>query len=406
MKNSTIWFGLLLSLGLSGVTRADDVDETRLVESARAGRWAEAADHWRQLDERVDEPALRLVFLAAQVELELKRDEHAEDLLLRVLEREADHLEALYLLAQLRARQGRLADTRALLLDSARAGQAVLRDLETGHEPALAPLRRDPTFLLEVMQASRGVTLDAPLRDPFARPTSSPEATCPPRTGPETPAEVQALVRGIERLLERAREQAKAREVDALQATLAETRELLIRLDRAAPGKADEALERLRRDMGEVEELFAALQLQLWVARGNHLLRVMARAAEETRWDKALAAYAELEGLCATMSARERVVFQRNAQALRQRGLALKRHVEVRKEIEGLSLRVSGIVIPPPGDEAGRHAIVSDRILREGDEVRDGFGERTGVVVEEVRQGSVTFRYRGVRFVRALEPKR
>lgn len=404
MRNSTIILGLLVGLGISGVGLADEVNETRLVEAARAGRWLEAAERWRQLEEQVDAPALRLVFLAAQVELQLKRDEQAEDLLLRVLERERDHLEGLYLLAQLRARQGRLGDTRALLLEAARAGQAVLRDLEAGHEPALAPLRRDPTFLLEVMQASRGVTLDAPLRDPFARPTSDPTPTCLIE-GPETSAEVLALVRELERLLERAREQARAREVDALQGTLGEARELLIRLDRAAPGKAEEALGRLRQGMGEVEELFASLQLQLWVARGNHLLRVMARAAEEARWEKALAAYAELESLCVQMSTHEREVFQRNAAALRRRGRALERHVKIRQEIERQPLRVSGIVIPPAGDEAARHAIVVDQILREGDEVRDGLGEGTGVVVEEVREGSVAFRYRGVRFVRALEPK-
>lgn len=401
---TTLLVGSLLSLGLSAGARADEVDETQLVEAARAGRWAEAAEHWRDLDERVEAPALRLVFLAAQVQLELDSDPRAEGLLLRVLEREADHLEALYLLAQLRARQGRLDDSRALLLDAARAGQAVLRDLQASHEPALAPLRRDPAFLLKVMQASQGLTLEGPLRDPFARPTRPPETVSPPR-GPENEAEIQALVRGVERLLERARGQARAREVDDLQATLAEARELLIRLDRAAPGEADEALDRLRKDMGEVEELFASLQLQLWVARGNHLLRVMARAAEEARWDKALRAYAELETLCATLSSRERVVFQRNAQALRRRGLALKRHVEIRQEIEELPLRVSGIVLPPAEEEAGKHAIVADQIVREGDEVRDALGEGTGVRVEEVRPGSVTFRYRGVSFARALEPK-
>ncbi|MGE0706534.1 MAG: tetratricopeptide repeat protein [Planctomycetota bacterium] len=376
---------------------------TRLVEAARAQRWEDAAQAWGRLRaEELEQPA-RLTFLAAQVEVARGRPAEAKDLLRELLGRSKDHLDALFLLARLEARAGELEQARALLLRGARAGQAVLRDLEVAGEEAFAPLRRDPVFLLEVMR-SGSAPLEPPPRDPFARPLSAP----PPPPGPDDPRgqDDRELERRLRRLLAEARRQAEARDLAPLEATLGEVRRCLAALEERREGEAKAALERLREEVAGAEELYLSLLLQVQVSRGNGLLRGCAGAVEERAWERAHEALGKLEELCCELSEVEREVFKQSARRLRLRAGALRREVELQAAIDRLELRVSGIVIPEPGDEAPRAAIVNDRIVVEGHAVEDPrSGEPSEVVLEQVGRSTLSFSLRGARFVRPLEAK-
>lgn len=379
---------------------------TRLVEAARAGRWAAASKAWFDLLEEQESPPTRLRMLAARVQVELGRTPLAKDLLLDVLEAEPDRIGALFLLARLEARTQRPQRARELLLLAARAGQAVLADLDRDDEPAFAPLRRDPRFLLSLMRAHEGDAKLSSKRDPFNSPVralTAEERVKEPK--PKKDAVLARLGARFRLLLTQAKTQAEARDVDGLQATLQDLRGVMDECEARSPGSAERWLEEQREDFADAEQLFVSLQLQLYVARGNHLLRLIAQRISEAKFDLALRAADGLEAVCKSMERSDQALMTQSARRLRQRGLELRRNARVLKTIDELELRVSGIVIPPPSSDEARRVIVNDRIVARGQALLSDQGASTGIVVERVERSAVTFRYRGVRFVRVPETK-
>jgi hypothetical protein len=407
-------FAVAVSLWLASPARADVVEEatdpvtlvlrTRLEDAARQKDWPAVVAAFQELRRKgplaID---ARLLLRYAEAQVALQKDDDARAALEEVLRGRPDDVVALPLLARVRARQGDLAAAGDLLVLAARAGRLVLADLR--QEPAgaaLATLLRDPRFVLRVMNASRDVAIsEQPHHDPFgSRLRTGEEPIVPPP--PPVDGEEQELRQELEALFATIAERVAAQDVAGVERAFGALRALLAR---CGPRLAAEELERARARFGEAEEVFAALQLQVFIHDANGRLREARVAMEEARWDAALEATVRLRGICERLRATGRPAHGRHAEALELRAREIAERATTLRTIAGLRLEVTGIVLPPPGAQP-RRAIVNDRIHGEGERVQDASGEEIEELrVVEVKQSLVRFRYRDVEFVRPLRAR-
>lgn len=388
--------------------RTDGVEaQTRLWDAMRSGKWRDALLAYNQ----IEEPTQRHVFLAAQAHYNLGELEKSSQTLGVLLEGNEDHLQALYMLARIRAKQGRMDDARTLLRSSARLGQSVLRDLYTDENSKLfAELLRDSDFLVAIMRDSQGYTnpsIDG--HDPFSPPVGT-----YPTSGAKTrkvkkkqDAKITALETRITTLLNEFRSLSRdpSPDIDLLLLKLAELRTVLSQYTDYAELHGDslsQTLQRFRSEFDELKGVLQPLQLQLYVADGNQHLRVMARALGDEDYKGVLARFGRLKELCEQMDAEAGSVFHANARMLLVRGKGLADRATLELRASQLILEITGVVLAPSPER--NTAVINDRIYEEGDSILDpGTDEEVGLEILRISNRSVTFRLENLTFVRALK---
>ena len=406
MNRTLIWAGPLaglVALSVGGVAIAQEPEErkaryavARFVESARTAKWLDARDAWDEL-ERLEAAPGRLACLAAEVQFKSGQVEDALRLLRPLLKAERPRVDALYLAARI-ARKVEDAETaKRYLLAAAAHGQAVLHDV--GRDPELAPLLREPEFAIQIMDANRNATLPLVQRDPFARPRREDETiVCPP-------PEIVPSLAGLRRALERARDRAQARDVEGLSEALGELRREVEAAESVARGSAEAIYAEARAELDRLGELAQSIRLQLFVGRGNQLLRALAARAGADDFEGARGVRAEILQLCRRFEARDAQIYRYTATRLRTRCELVWRELEIRQEISALKLPIAGVVIPPPEEGSPSRAIVAGLIVSVGDAIGpDGEStspdEEKAILVKAIKVGAVTFSYRGQLFVR------
>lgn len=387
--------------------QAELVLRTRLEDAARTERWGDLSDAYRELRRRgLAQDDTRLLVRYAQARLVLRDLSGAEAALDEVLRARPDHVVALPLQARVRASKGELKGAGELLVLAARSGRLVLADLSA--EPtdgALRPLLRDPAFILRVMTAAQGEEPPARTRrhDPFAMPRSGGDEGGRLDDGAgRAEEEREALRRELHALFDAILARAAAQDVAGIERAFRDLRALLARCEARL---AHDELEAARARFEGLQDVYHALQLQVFVHEGNVHLRAAHAAMDERRWADALGAAAAIEGVARRLRGVDRPSFARNAEAFELRARDLAHQARLEQEIAALRLDVTGIVLPPPGAEP-RKAIVNDRIYAEGAWVLDGDGDPIeDLRVVQVASSAVRFRYREREFVRPLKPR-
>lgn len=365
----------------------------RFLETARLAQWGDAREAWDQL-EGLDAAPQRLACLAAEVQFKGGEVQDARRLLAPLLRAERPRLDALYLSARIAIQLEDVPGAKRYLLAAASGGQAVLHDV--GRDPALAPLLRDPEFAIQVMEANRNAELPKTWRDPFARGQQAPKA--PP------PVTLFSLT-GLRKALAKARDRAAARDLDGLNEALTALRREVEAAESVAQGSAEAVYAEARGELERLGDLARSIRLQLFVGRGNQLLRALAARAEADDLEGARGVRVDLHQLCKRFEVLNEQIYRLTAARLRTRCEAIWSELEIRREVAALKLPIEGVVIPPPTEGSPSRAIVNGLIVSVGDAIGPD-GESTSpsdekaVLVKSIHVGAVTFSYRGVAFVR------
>lgn len=403
--------------------RAEAVATSRFIEAFQIADWEKAETYFRELAEtwpayRVESSwVYRFCVVLSKRGTESKKTEAIEQLQ-ALLERDPENVNALYLLAQLKAQTDRAAareEAKLLLLTAARQGFYTLREV-MGKDETWKFLRNDPKFILSAMKASQEFTLvNGSGRNPFELP---PRFVIPPSQRPDDPglpadpkklaeldAKVEAIFADIERLL-------REDKVDEIVAKFADLDRLMRDYKAAGRERVAKRLEEWGRRADEWKEVRIAITLQKFLNEGNELLQAMVKAISGERFDEVFDKFAQLQKLAATMQKEDREEYQRNASALRLRGAALQAEAKKLKRIKELNLVVKGIVVDPRPEGHNRAIIVFDdpdkrgRIYEENDEIRNREDRRVeGLRVVRIAEGSIKFRYEETEFVRLLDSK-
>lgn len=387
--------------------------KTQFIEATKASKWREAVETFVRL--RTAHPGVladkRLRYLHAKALYEAKEVATSATELEALLEMQDNHIEALYLLARIRAEGKEAADkdkARDLLITSARAGQFVLRDISA--EKAFDFLLKDPGFILRVMSASNEYSVQQSGQHNFfvspLIPKVEGEANDDPVVQPPTGAEerMKLLEERIDSLFKEIVKLAEERQVEELIVKFTELRQVMNEFGASGTVEVRKKLEKWNQRLSELGEVQLSIKLQVYISEGNQHLRAMADAIRDDQYDAALDRFNQINDLCEQMRAEEREVFHRNAEALFLRGKALADRARRLKRISEFQLDVTGIVVAPPGGQEPDSAIINDRIYREGDPVVDKTTDEEieGLRIVEVVRSTVRFRYEDTEFVREL----
>lgn len=392
---------------------------TKLFEANKKESWKEVISNFLELETlpnaKIDD---RLLFMKATAHLALKEDQLASDALERLLAEHDDHVEGLYLLAQIKAKSESAAErerAKDLLLLSARAGRFVLRDINSADgQTAFKHLLKDPGFILKVMNASNEFTVSASnLRNPFQSPIREVEEGV--EDGTETqvvavvPERLKRLEEQVEQLFRDINTLAEKRQVDELISKFQDLRNLMAEYGSDGSEMVRKKMEKWKQRLASFGEVLLSIQLQIYIQEGNQHLRAMAESIKRDEYDLALERFEQIKELKDQMLNEEREVFHRNAEALFLRGKALADRAARLKRISEFDLRVEGIVVAPPNDEQAKDsAIINDRIYYEGDAVIDLQTEEEipDLFVVEIIRSTVRFRYQDTEFVRELQQEK
>lgn len=388
-------------------TAKENATRTRLYEAMRAAQWNDALAAYGDLEAR----PTSMVFLAAQAHYQLGHLAQSADALDVVLEEDESHLAALYMLAQVRAKQGRQDDAKTLLCTSASHGQSVLRDIHAGGgHKVFAQLLDDSKFVVRLMRSTGEWATVRSARDPFASPVrEGPLGTTAVgidgRAGTARDLElarrlelqIDALFGDFERLAA-----AVSPDFDELRGKLGELRSLLDQLADLDLAPVSARLASLRTRFDGVLRTFQPLRLEFYVADGNRHLRAMAASLRAGAFQEAVDRHALLLELCETMAQEEIDVFRRNGEQLRIRGGQLARRARLELRAKALSLVITGIVLAPEPEP--NRAVINDRIYDEGDSVIDPQTDALipDLQIIEIKASAVRFQLADLEFVRAL----
>ncbi|MDC3378918.1 hypothetical protein OAX78_01370 [Planctomycetota bacterium] len=392
--------------------------KTEFLENYNRGQWREAVDKFREMER--DHGSVRsdrlLFFKFATAQLSASDHGGATTTLESLLENlQEDHVEALFLLAKIKAKHGDDQDkerAKDLLLQAARAGQFVLRDIaSTENAETFAYLVKDPGFILRVMNASQDFQVQAAeLRNPFSNPQrfdsgDAGDVAEPGVVGSEND-ELAGLEQAIDDLFEEIIELARQRQVEELIAKFRELRNLMTAYGEGGGDVVKAKLRRYEARLQDLGEVRLSIKLQVFINEGNEHLKTMADSIRSEEYDVALARFEEVKELCELMRAEEREVFHRNAEALFLRAKGLADRATILKRIQQFSLPITGIIVAP-SDQKDR-AIIDDRIYEEGDAILDSATEEEieGLRVVEILRSTVRFRYEDTEFVRELRQPR
>lgn len=327
---------LALLLVAPSSARASDLD--KFLEAHQSGDWAAAEKAWGNLEVSMEPRGTHVVLKHVEVLVRLGKRDAARSETEEVLGREPRNVIALALLARLRVGESSEV-VKGLLLDAAREGYPVLRELRGSKE--LQFLHDDPSFVLAAMRAaSQFDALHERGRNPFASPRFSVVEPKPPE-----PRFVKSVAKEPRKRLADYINQGNAflrtMAQDLREEKLAEVSLLLVDVK----GLCDE----MRR---ETEVDFTRNADELW-------LRATRLEAEAKK-----------------------------LQRVKELGVVVTGVV--------VSPRVPSRAIVALGKEGGR-------IYEVGDELRDASGQRVrGLKVSRIVEGSVGFSYDGIDFVREL----
>ena len=399
------------------------VHVTKLFEAFNKEDWKTVAFEFDFLagDEKFSEQVKKdkhILFLNAQARYHLAEKSKKFDLAARALEElleaQSDHIGGLYLLAQVRAQSKSDADrARAteLLIESARSGQFVLRDIGSPDgKKIFGEFLDDPEFILRLMTASRDLSMrPGELRNPFESPLREvgPEAGGEDDGSEQIATErLEQLEKRVEELFEQVEKLARRREVEELIGKFTELRAIMAEYGQQGSQVVREQLKKWNERLKDFAEIQRSIQLQIYINSGNNLLRAMAEAIKRDEYDAALEQFEQIKELKEQMFSEELVVFHRNAEAVFLRGKALAERAARLKQIAEFPLDITGIVVAPPeGDEEDK-AIINDHIYAEGDTILDDQEEPIrGLRVVEIIPSTVRFRFEDTEFVRDLRKK-
>lgn len=336
------------------------------------------------------------------------------------------YISAIYLLAKCLAKQKK-PTAKDQLLSAAKLGLPVLREISDKKNSKLfGHLLEEPRFIVKIMKAGRNSEENiSEIKNPFVSPI---EATVDPKKpgkgvikptkGTEIikkPAndaarikleqDVDNLFNEIEDLIERS-------EYDGLLTKFKDLNGLMNAYSKIGSTEVVqrklEKWKKISRDR-QFEEVQIALQLQVFVNQGNQILRGMATSLQKEEFEKVFQGFQKMSSLVDRMRSQERDAFTRNAEALFYKAKELNDKAIKKKRIQELKLRVTGIVLdsgPQYSDrQSGHRAIINDKIYAENQAVTDESDEPIpDLIVLNIFEGSVRFKYQNTTFDRALNP--
>ena len=425
----------LLAIGSAFAQVEDDQKDSEFVllnkyrESVRLEKWDETVEVYEQLRGFPAFSDLTVQYLYALAQYKLGKLKPAEAMLGTVLGEESKHVEALYLLAKVYAKQAQKEknDIRKQQLDlkakdtlivAAGAGQYVYRDIQ-GPEGAklFQKLAEDSKFVLEVMRASSGHTVSTsgihnPFRSPL-RKKSDEDGTEGDEVDPIEGDE--EFERRLEKLYKELVDLAADEQYIELEKKLEQVGDLLARYGPGASEKSREIRERFEQKFKEFDVILKMVKLQEWVSEGNSELKTMVEAIENEDYDLALASFAQIENIVTDMKKEDDPIFGRNADMLYNRGKQLAETAQRHKEIAEFKLVITGIVIASKAVSQGDantydSAIINDHIHRVGDNVFDeekAIDPNPNLKLKEINEDgtTVTFDYYGTPFIRAIKSR-
>ncbi|RMG11435.1 MAG: hypothetical protein D6731_15555 [Planctomycetota bacterium] len=388
----------------------------RLYEAYNKGDWGEVVDAFKELRNNFTGTLenKKLVFLNAQALFNLKKYKAASSALETLLALQDDHIGALYLLAKIYALSKKPQDlerAKDLLIQAARAGAYVLRDINSKDgQKYFKKMLKDSTFILRVMNASNEFTVSSGnLRNPFRSPLKEVEAGATevePVAGPNLnrQLELEQLEQRIEALFGEIERLAQDRQVEELIVKFTELRQIMNEYGQEGSELVKKKQEKWAARLAAFGEVQLSIQLQIYINEGNQHLRAMAEAIRNEDYDGALERFERIKELKEQMYNEEREVFHRNAEALFVRGKALRDTAARLKKISEFKLVVTGIVVTDPSSDDRDAAIINDRIYEEGDAIMDEETQEEieGLTVVEISKSVVRFRYEDTEFVRQL----
>jgi hypothetical protein len=401
--------------------------KTQFVESVKAKKWKDAVETFGKL--RQAHPTVltdkRLQFMHAQALYESKAGspeidpdrKGATTALEGILKQQDNHIEALYLLAKIRAASNAPGDkdkAKDHLIASARAGQFVLRDISA--DKTFEFLLKEPGFILRVLNASNEYQVAAGgQHNFFVSPLIPKEAGGDDEpTGPIIPGatgdelKMKDLEERIEGLFREIVKLAEERQVEELITKFTELRQVMNEFGSSGTAEVRKKLDKWNQRLSDLGEVQLSIKLQVYITEGNQHLKAMADAIRDDLFDVALDRFNQINDLCEQMRSEEREVFKRNAEALFLRGKALADRARRLKRISEFTLKIEGVIVAPPDGKEADSAIINDRIYHEGDTIydKDSEEEIPGLRVVEIVRSTVRFRYEDTEFVRELQPQK
>lgn len=398
-------------------TNTEYVLRTQFLEATKGAKWRDAIGIFQEMRKAFPQVLsdLRLVFAYAQALYNVNDKAAAATQLEELLQIQDNHVDALFLLAQIMAQSTKDQDkerSKDYLVQSARAGQFVLRDISSKEgEKIFGEVLKDSSFIVRVMAASSEFQVgSAVLHNPFASPLQERSADDDEGAAGDLPVvadpRLEELEKRIEELFRDILKLAEQRNVEELITKFTELRALMNEFGAAGTAEVRKKLERFNQRLQDLGEVRLSIQLQVYISEGNQYLRAMAEAIRADEYDQALEHFTRIEELCDQMRAEEREVFHRNAEALYLRGKANADRARRLKRIAEFQLNVEGVVVAPPGGGEPHSAIINDRIYREGDMVVDRATDEpvAGLRVVEILRSTVRFRFEDTEFIRELRP--
>jgi hypothetical protein len=384
---------------------------SRFYEALRAGAWSEAERAYDDLEHEFpdvkDDTAILTRLAEVQEAQGGSRRILARATLSRVLDRDPSHLAALLRVARLEADSGDPVlrqSAKEHLLQGARNGLPVLREIAGKDARGLAQFRDDPRFILAVLRAPLVRADASKVRDPFAPPVRWLGAASARDESRSREAQVRAIVARVERLFEEVEGMKDPRDLDAVIARLADLDAALAALrEHSSLPSVLEQLERYERRLVVSKQIPLELKLAAALVEGARLCDGMDRSLAAEDWDAVSRQAADLRALVERLRREGVPELDRAADALAARGRAAEAEADKRRRIAQLRLLVTGIVVDPRPHSKDR-AIVNDRIYEVGDRVVDASDrEIPGLTLVAIREGVVRFSLDGAEFVRALE---
>lgn len=406
---------------------AENTATTRFIESFTVGDWEKSEKYYDELVQNwplySKDPvyAYKYAYTLYNLKSQTKK-EKAKTQLQGLLEQDPDHILALYLLAQIEAEQFKpdkpqpIEDAKEHLLQAAKNGFYTLREVRASKAAEFKQLQEDPKFILRAMRASQefpAVNIKN-ARNPFQLPRIGQNGKLD-NVGPAmSQREIATLEAKIDALFVEIEKLIRDKEIDKLAPLFQELNNIMTEYRKIGVEKVAANLKKWEKKLDEWKEVRLAIQLQIYINKGNECLRAMLKAKQNEKFDEVFEQFNEVKALVEQMRHEEREEFHRNAEALHVRAKGLNDEALKLKKIKEFNLIVTGIVVDPRPESKNRAIIVFDdagandarrgRIYEEKDNIRDKEDRKVpGLTVEKISEGAIEFRYEDTKFTRQLK---
>jgi hypothetical protein len=403
---------------------AENTATTRFVEAFTVGDWEKSEKYYDELVQNWPlygkDPvyAYKYAFTLYNLKAQPKKDK-AKTQLQGLLEQDPDHILALYLLAQIEAEQFKpdkpqpLEDAKEHLLQAAKNGCSTLREVRASKSAEFKSLQDDPKFILRAMRASQefpAVNIKN-ARNPFQVPRVGQNGRLTDGGPVMSQREIATLEAKIDALFVEIEKLIRDKEIDKLAPLFQDLNNIMTDYRKIGVEKVATNLKKWEKKLDEWKEVRLAIQLQIYINRGNECLRTMLKAKQNEKFDEVFEQFNEVKAIVEQMRHEEREEFHRNAEALQVRAKGLNDEALKLKKIKEFNLLVTGIVVDPRPESKNRAIIVFDdtaahrgRIYEEKDNIRDKEDRKVpGLTVEKISEGAIEFRYEDTKFTRQLK---